>query len=80
VRRPDHRTQWIPRAFEPIRDQLSDETCRRLSTALAPLIGIDPIVPLTDIAGASRENALDTLEWAARPLVEAGAPRQLNAG
>jgi AcrR family transcriptional regulator len=71
VRRPGHRREWIPQLLEPIRDQLSDETYRRLSTALTLLMGIDPIVPLTDIAGASKEEALDTLEWTARSLVEA---------
>jgi hypothetical protein len=34
-------------------------------------MGIDPIVPLTDVAGASKAEALDTLEWTARSLVEA---------
>ena len=38
---------------------------------LTLMIGIDPIVVMKDIAGASREQALDTLEWSARTLVEA---------
>jgi len=33
-------------------------------------MGIDPIVVMTDIAEASREQALDALEWSARMLVE----------
>jgi AcrR family transcriptional regulator len=71
VRRPGHRREWIPQLLEPIRDRMSEETYRRLSTALALLMGIDPIVLLKDIAGASKEEALDTLEWTARSLVEA---------
>jgi AcrR family transcriptional regulator len=71
VRRPGHRREWILRVLEPIHDQLSHETYRRLSTALTLLIGIDPIVALTDIAGVSKAAALDTLEWTARALVEA---------
>jgi hypothetical protein len=37
--------------------------------ALTLLLGIDPV--MKDIAGASQEQALDTLEWSARALVEA---------
>jgi hypothetical protein len=33
-------------------------------------MGIDPVVVMKDIAGASREEALDALEWSARVLVE----------
>ena len=47
-----------------------EEQLERLSKALTLLMGIDPIVALTDIAGASRKEALDTLEWTARTLVE----------
>ena len=60
------------RMFElaPIRDRVPGERYERLSKALTLLMGIDPIVALTDIAGASRKEALDTLEWTARTLVE----------
>jgi hypothetical protein len=34
---------------------------------------------MTDIAGISREEALDALEWGARTLVE-GALRKVSAG
>jgi AcrR family transcriptional regulator len=71
VRRPGHRREWIPQLLAPIRDRLPEDSYRRLSTALTLLIGIDPLVPLTDIAGASKEDALNTLEWTARSLVEA---------
>jgi AcrR family transcriptional regulator len=70
VRRPGHRVGWIADALAPVRDQLSDETYERLSTSLTLFLGIDPIVVMTDIADADRERALDTLEWAARALVE----------
>jgi hypothetical protein len=40
------------------------------------MLGIDPIVVMKDIAGASREQALDTLEWSARTLVEAALSRR----
>jgi len=41
----------------------------RLSKALTLLLGIDPVVVMRDIAGASEKEALDALEWAARTLV-----------
>lgn len=50
-----------------MRDELPDETYQRLATSLTLLLGIDPIVVMTDIAGADRERAL---EWSARALVE----------
>jgi AcrR family transcriptional regulator len=71
VRRPGHRREWIPQLLAPARERLSGDAYRRLSTALTLLIGIDPIVTLTDIAGVSKDEALDTLEWTARSLVEA---------
>jgi hypothetical protein len=46
-------------------------TYARLSRALTLLLGIDPVVAMTDIAGASRDEALDALEWTARTLVTA---------
>jgi AcrR family transcriptional regulator len=70
ISRPGHRVGWIGEALAPIRDRVPPETFDKLSTALSLLMGIDPIVALTDVAGASKEQALDTLEWTARTLVE----------
>lgn len=71
VRRPGHRVEWIADALSPLRGRLKRESYRRLAQALTLLLGIDPIVVMKDIAGASRQEALDTLEWTARTLVEA---------
>jgi AcrR family transcriptional regulator len=71
VRRPGHRRDWIADALAPVRDQLDDLTYGRLSTSLTLLLGIDPIVVMTDIAEASSIEALDALEWSARTLVAA---------
>jgi AcrR family transcriptional regulator len=71
VRRPGHRMDWISDALAPARQEINPETYRRLSNALALMLGIDPIVVMNDIAGASREDALDALEWSARTLVQA---------
>ncbi len=70
VRRPGHRREWIAEALAPLRGKIDAGTYDNLSNALMLLLGIDPVVVMTDIAGASREEALDALEWSARRLVE----------
>jgi AcrR family transcriptional regulator len=71
VRRPGHRTEWIADALAPARNKIDSDSYNKLSNALTLMLGIDPIVVLKDIAGASREQALDALEWSARTLAEA---------
>lgn len=71
VRRPGHRREWIADALAPARNQLDAESYDTLSRALTLMLGIDPVVVMRDIAGASREQALDALEWSARTLVGA---------
>jgi AcrR family transcriptional regulator len=71
IERPGHRVDWIADVLAPARDQLDAAAYARLANALTLLLGIDPIVVMTDIAGASREQGVDALEWAARALVEA---------
>ena len=69
--RPGHRVEWIADVLAPARGRINPETYDKLANALTLLMGIDPIVVMKDIAGASREQALDALEWTARALVEA---------
>jgi hypothetical protein len=71
IQRPGHRSGWIAEALAPGRDLMTPETYGRLSKALTLLLGIDPVVVMKDIAGASRDEALDALEWTARTLVSA---------
>ncbi len=71
VRRPGHRVEWIGDALAPAKGRMDAATYNRLSNALALLLGIDPIVVMKDIVGASREEALDALEWTAHTVVEA---------
>jgi hypothetical protein len=39
--------------------------------AIAAAVGIDALVWLTDIAGVSREEAVDVMRWSARALLRA---------
>ena len=71
VHRPGHRREWIADALAGARERMDAQTFNRLSSALTLLMGIDPVVVMKDIAGASREEALDAMEWSARALVSA---------
>ena len=78
VRRPGHRRGWIAEALAPAQRGIAPATYKKLSHALTLLLGIDPVVVMTDIAGASREEALEALEWTARTLVEAALARRVR--
>ena len=53
-----------------MRSRIDPETYNKLTRALTLLLGIDPVVVMKDIAGASQEQALDALEWTAQTLVK----------
>lgn len=76
VRRPGHRVEWIADALAPARHEMDPEVYDKLTKSLALMMGIDPVVVMKDIAGATREEALDALEWSARALVEAALARR----
>lgn len=61
---------WFEDALAPLRDHLSDAEFRRLVLAIRAGCGIEALIWLTDIAGLSREEAVATMSWSARTLVE----------
>jgi AcrR family transcriptional regulator len=70
---------WITEALEPLRGQLGDEELRRLVLAIRSATGIEALVWLTDIAGLTRDEAVDLMRGSARALLAAagstsGAP------
>ncbi len=69
--RPGHRLEWIDLALAPVAGAIPSEEFDRLAAALVTLMGVDPVVPLVDLAGCDRAGVADTLEWAARRLVQA---------
>ena len=69
--RPGRRGRWIDDILAAAGDRLDPPARARLSAALHLVLGIDPIIALTDIAGLDRAEALDLLEWVAATLVEA---------
>ncbi len=69
--RKGRRITWVGEALEPLRGQLSEPELHRLVHAIAAGVGIDTLVWLTDIAGLSREEAVDVMRWLARGLLQA---------
>jgi AcrR family transcriptional regulator len=70
---------WLQEALAPLHDQLPEAAMRRLVLATRATCGIEALVWLTDIAGLSREEAVDVMHWSARALLrttihEASAP------
>jgi AcrR family transcriptional regulator len=61
---------WIEDALTPLRGQLAQRDLRRLTLAIRAAVGIEPFVWLTDIAGLSREDAVDLMRWSAGALLQ----------
>jgi AcrR family transcriptional regulator len=60
---------WIEDALAPLRDRMSAPEIHRLALAIRATLGIEPLVWLTDIAGLSREEAVDVMRSSARTLL-----------
>jgi AcrR family transcriptional regulator len=60
---------WITEALAPLRDRISEAQLRRLAVAIRSAAGIEPLVWLTDIAGLSREDAVQVMRQSARALL-----------
>jgi AcrR family transcriptional regulator len=69
VRRPGHRIRWIAEALQPLQGKVDAATFERLSSALTLVLGIDPVIPLTDFAKLPAAQGIEVIEWAARTLV-----------
>ena len=61
--------RWIEEALEPCRAQLSEPDLGRLVLAIRSATGIEALVWLTDVAGLSRDEAVDLMRWSARALL-----------
>jgi AcrR family transcriptional regulator len=60
---------WITEALAPLRDRMSEAQLRRLAVAIRSAAGIEALVWLTDIAGLSREEAVQVMRQSARALL-----------
>lgn len=60
---------WITEALAPLRDRMSGARVRRLTIAIRSAAGIEAFVWLTDIAGLSRDEAVQVMRHSARALL-----------
>lgn len=60
---------WITEALAPLLDQMSEAQLRQLAVAIRSAAGIEPLVWLTDVAGLSREDAVQVMRQSARALL-----------
>src|SRR5216683_401394 len=71
---------WITEALAPLRDRMSEAQLRRLAVAIRSAAGIEPLVWLTDIAGLSREDAVNLMRQSARALLRSALADEDNRG
>lgn len=60
---------WFTEALEPLTGQLGEDGVHRLAIAIRAVSGIEALVWLTDIAGLTREQAVEQMAWSAVALV-----------
>jgi AcrR family transcriptional regulator len=61
--------RWIEDALEPLRDQMTREEVHDLAVAIRGVIGIEPLVWLTDVAGLTRPQAAKRMRRSAAALL-----------
>lgn len=74
---------WIEEALAPLRSEMSDTELRHLVLAIRSAVGIEALVWLTDIAGLSRDEAVELQRWSASAMLEsalAASPKTTRAG
>jgi AcrR family transcriptional regulator len=62
---------WFEDALAPLRGDLTRSEVRRLAVSMRAAFGIEALVWLTDIAGVSREEAIDIMRANVRALLRA---------
>jgi len=62
---------WIEEALAPLRGDLPNADIHRLAIAIRSATGIEALTWLTDIAGLSRDAAIELMRWSARAMLEA---------
>ena len=60
---------WIEEALSPLRKRIPEGELHRLVLAIRATLGIESMVWLTDVAGVSREQAIDIMRSSARTLL-----------
>jgi hypothetical protein len=55
--------------LEPLRGRLRPDDLRRLVQAISAAVGIEAMVALIDLAGVTRERAVEVVRWSAQALL-----------
>jgi AcrR family transcriptional regulator len=62
---------WLEEALQPLRSSVPKAELRRLVYAIRCAVGIEALVWLCDVAGLSRNDAVELMRWSARGLLRA---------
>ena len=71
---------WLEEALAPLGDRLPPTDLLRLVHAIRSACGIEALVWLTDVAGLSREEAVEVMRWSARALYRTAIAESAGAG
>jgi AcrR family transcriptional regulator len=69
--RKGRRITWVADALDPLRGEMTKREFERLVHAIAAGLGIEALVWLTDIAGLTRDAAVDVMRWSASAMLRA---------
>lgn len=69
--RQARRIPIIENLLAPLRDRIADVAYREHADGLVVVAGIEPLVVLKDICGATSDQAVERLAWAGRVMIEA---------
>lgn len=70
-RRGYRRVAWIEDALAPVREELGEERFERLVSALAMVVGFEPLLVQRDIRDLDPEQGAELSSWAAKALLRA---------
>jgi hypothetical protein len=66
---------WFEDALSPLLAQLTQPEVHRLAVAIRSAVGIEALVWLTDIAGLSRDEATELMQWSGWRCCTRRSPR-----
>ncbi len=70
---------WIEDALSPLRERLPAAELHRLALAIRATLGIEALVWLTDVAGLSRDDAVELMRSSARALLRSALAENASA-
>ena len=78
--RTGRRIIWVRDALSPLHGRVPSAELRRLVYAIAANVGIDTLVWMVDVAGLSREEAVETMRWSSRALLHSALEEMRERG